>query len=71
MEASRVSGEEILVQKKEKVKQDLVKLRLRVDEFNDYGELEMMHQYVGDVRMVQKRLADVQENIQWINKEEV
>lgn len=39
-----------------------------MDEFNDYGELDMMTQYVQDVRAVQKRLSDVQEQISFINK---
>lgn len=47
---------------------ELEKLRQRVDEFNDYGELDMMQQYVQDVRAVQKRLADVQDQISFINK---
>jgi dynein heavy chain len=47
---------------------ELEKLRQRVDEFNDYGELDMMQQYVQDVRAVQKRLADVTDQITWINK---
>lgn len=50
---------------------ELEKLRQRVDEFNDYGELDMMTQYVQDVRAVQKRLAEAQDTISWINKEEV
>ena len=50
---------------------ELQKLKQRVDEFNDYGELDMMQQYVQDVRAVQKRLADAQEQITWVNKEEV
>lgn len=47
---------------------ELEKLRTRVDEFNDYGELDMMQQYVQDVRAVQKRLNDVSDQIGWINK---
>lgn len=47
---------------------ELEKLRARVDEFNDYGEMDMMQQYVNDVRVVQKRLQEVQEQITWINK---
>ena len=50
---------------------ELQKMKQRVDEFNDYGELDMMQQYVQDVRAVQKRLADAQEQITWVNKEEV
>lgn len=50
---------------------ELEKLRQRVDEFNDYGELDMMTQYVQDVRAVQKRITEAQESISWVNKEEV
>lgn len=47
---------------------ELEKLRQRVDEFNDYGELDMMQQYVQDVVKVQRRISDLQEQIEWINK---
>ena len=47
---------------------ELEKLRGRVDEFNDYGEMDMMQQYVQDVRAVQKRVAEVMDQIDWINK---
>ncbi|KAL3853467.1 hypothetical protein ACJMK2_017003 [Sinanodonta woodiana] len=70
IEKSKNSGEKILMEKREKVMLELEKLRQRVDEFNDYGELDMMQQYVQDVRAVQKRLTDVAEQIQWINREE-
>ena len=32
---------------------ELAKLKVRADEFNDYGELDMMQQYVQDIRNVQ------------------
>ena len=35
------------------------------------GELDMMSQYVQDVRAVQKRIVDAQDMIAWVNKEEV
>lgn len=70
MEKSKQGGEKQLLEKREKVILELEKLRARVDEFNDYGEMDMMQQYVSDVRVVQKRLQDVQEQITWINKEE-
>lgn len=57
-----------MLEKREKVMLELEKLRSRVDEFNDYGEMDMMPQYVNDVRVVQKRLQEVQEQITWINK---
>ncbi len=64
-------GEKGLVERKEKLMLELQKLKQRVDEFNDYGELDMMQQYVQDVRAVQRRLVDAQEQITWVNKEEV
>jgi dynein heavy chain len=68
IEKSKQAGEKQLLEKREKVIAELEKLRQRVDEFNDYGELDMMTQYVQDVRAVQKRLSDVQEQISFINK---
>ncbi|XP_052285538.1 dynein axonemal heavy chain 12-like isoform X2 [Dreissena polymorpha] len=70
IEKSKQKGEKGLMEKREKVMLELEKLRTRVDEFNDYGELDMMQQYVSDVRAVQKRVADVSNEIMWINKEE-
>jgi predicted nuclease with TOPRIM domain len=68
VEASKQKSEKQLNEKREKVIAEIEKLRQRVDEFNDYGELDMMQQYVQDVVKVQKRIADVQEQIVWINK---
>ncbi|XP_041350374.1 dynein heavy chain 12, axonemal-like isoform X3 [Gigantopelta aegis] len=70
VESSKQKGEKSLLEKREKVMMELERLRQRVDEFNDYGELDMMQQYVQDVRKIQQRLAEVSENISWINKEE-
>ena len=60
MEASKVAGEKSLIDRKEKLMLEIQKLKQRVDEFNDYGELDMMQQYVQDVRTVQKRITDAQ-----------
>ena len=68
VEAAKLAGERLLVEKKEKLMLELQKLNQRVDEFNDYGELDMMAQYVQDVRAVQKRLGEAQELIEWVNK---
>ncbi len=35
-------------------------LSYRIEEFNDYCEMDMMGQYVQDVRGVQKRLMEAQ-----------
>ncbi|ELU12017.1 hypothetical protein CAPTEDRAFT_196412 [Capitella teleta] len=70
VESSKQTGEKLLTEKKEKTMLELAKLKQRVDEFNDNGELDMMSQYVQDVRAVQKRLVDACEQIEWIKKEE-
>ena len=51
---------------KEKVIIELDKISKRIDEFSDYGELEMMKQYVDDVKNVQKRITDAEKLIDWI-----
>ena len=51
---------------KEKVMIELDKISKRIDEFSDYGELEMMKQYVDDVKNVQKRITDAEKLIDWI-----
>ena len=70
-EKAKVAGEKTLIERKEKVMLELQKLKQRADEFNDYGELDSMQQYVNDVRQTKKRLDDANEQIQWVNKEEV
>lgn len=49
---------------------ELDKIQKRIDEFTDYGELEMMKQYVDDVKNVQKRITEVEKLIDWIKNEE-
>ena len=71
MERTKANGETQLNEKRLRVQMELEKMKQRADEFSDFGELDMMQQYVVDVRAVQKRLSDVQEQIVWINKEEV
>lgn len=50
---------------------ELHKLKARIDEFNDYGEMDMMQQYVQDVKAVQKRLEQACVEIEWVNNEEL
>ncbi|XP_018647275.1 dynein heavy chain, putative [Schistosoma mansoni] len=71
-ERMRAVGEAAVVAKREKLIAELNRLKNRVDEFNDYGEVdaEMQNQYVQDVRGVLKRLQDAENEKMWINKEE-
>lgn len=68
----RAVGEAAVIARREKLTTELNRLRNRVDEFNDYGEMdsEMQAQYVQDVRAVLKRLMDAENERAWINKEE-
>ncbi|KER25823.1 hypothetical protein T265_06797 [Opisthorchis viverrini] len=71
-ERMRAVGESAVIARREKLTTELNRLRNRVDEFNDYGEMdsEMQNQYVQDVRAVLKRLMDAENERAWINKEE-
>ena len=68
VEKSKKKGESELLEKREKLMIELEKIRKRVAEFAEYGELDMMVQYVNDVRAVQKRLVEASETINFINK---
>lgn len=67
----RMNNESLLFAQREKVLIELEKIQKRVDEFSEYGELEMMRQYVDDVRNVQKRIVEAEKLIDWIRNEEV
>ena len=71
-ENMRTINEQRIVAKREQLEADLKRLRNRVDEFNDYGEVdaEMMAQYANDVRVVFKRVTETEALREWINKEE-
>lgn len=62
----RLANESLLYSQREKVQIELDKIVKRIDEFSDYGELEMMRQYVDDVKSVQKRIAEAEKLIDWI-----
>lgn len=41
-------------------------MQKRIEEFTDYGEIDMMKQYVDDAKNVQKRINDAETAIEWI-----
>nr|KAG5702268.1 hypothetical protein BaRGS_030623 [Batillaria attramentaria] len=67
-EKSKHQNEVLLAEKTKKVHREIEKLKQRMDEFNDFGELDMIQQYIKDVMAVQRRIDAVQELIEWINK---
>lgn len=66
----RTANENLLFSQREKVMIELEKIHKRIDEFTDYGELEMMRQYVGDVKNVQRRITDIEKLVEWIKNVE-
>jgi len=68
VEEAKRAGEKELLQKRERVSLELEKLSRRVSEFEECGELDLMQQYVTDTRNIQKKLAEAQEQITFINK---
>ncbi|GCC21888.1 hypothetical protein chiPu_0000270 [Chiloscyllium punctatum] len=70
IEKAKLKGETELLAKREKLIVELEKLSRRCEEFAQCSELDLMQQYVNDVRTVQKRLQDAEELIEYINSEE-
>ncbi|VDL20010.1 unnamed protein product [Hymenolepis diminuta] len=71
-ERIRTVYEQRIFEEREQLDDKLKRLRNRVDEFNDYGDVdvETMIQYTNDVRVVFKRLSEAETVRKWINKEE-
>uniref|UniRef100_A0A3Q0SWQ6 Dynein heavy chain linker domain-containing protein n=1 Tax=Amphilophus citrinellus TaxID=61819 RepID=A0A3Q0SWQ6_AMPCI len=70
MEKAKQKGENELVAKREKLLVQLKMLGSKIEEFSRCSELNMMHQYVADVRTVQKLLHEAEEDIALITAEE-
>jgi len=66
----RMKNEQNLMERRERLMADLQKMQRRVDEFADYGELKLMGEYAQDVKSVQKKITEVENEIEWINQEE-
>ncbi|XP_041655296.1 dynein heavy chain 12, axonemal [Cheilinus undulatus] len=67
---ARQKGEQELVAKRERLMLQLEKLGHRIEEFPFCSELDMVAQYIKEVKTVQKLLQEVKETITFINKEE-
>ncbi|KAF4078180.1 hypothetical protein AMELA_G00196410 [Ameiurus melas] len=70
LEKAKQKGEQELLGRREKLMLELEKLGRRTEDYAECSELDMMQQYVIDVRTVQKRLQEIEESIVFINKEE-
>uniref|UniRef100_A0A8C9V3D7 Dynein axonemal heavy chain 12 n=1 Tax=Scleropages formosus TaxID=113540 RepID=A0A8C9V3D7_SCLFO len=70
MEKAKRKGEQELLARRDRLVLELEKLSRRIDEFAECSELDMMNQYVNDVRTIQKRIQDAEDSVAFINKEE-
>ncbi|XP_076022383.1 dynein axonemal heavy chain 12 [Genypterus blacodes] len=70
MEKAKARGTQELLVRRQKLISKLEKLEHSIEEFPTYSELDMMQQYVTDIRTVQKLLQEAEEDIAIINKEE-
>ncbi|XP_021037000.1 dynein heavy chain 12, axonemal [Mus caroli] len=70
IENAKHAKENELVAKREKLILEIEKESRRMEEFTEFAELDRMHQYVADVRQLQKRIQESEEAVQFINKEE-
>ncbi|EGW00688.1 Dynein heavy chain 12, axonemal [Cricetulus griseus] len=70
IENAKLSKENELIAKREKLILEIEKESRRMEEFTEFAELDRMQQYVMDVRQLQKRIQESEEAVQFINKEE-
>uniref|UniRef100_A0A671G5X3 Dynein axonemal heavy chain 12 n=1 Tax=Rhinolophus ferrumequinum TaxID=59479 RepID=A0A671G5X3_RHIFE len=70
IENAKHKKENELLVKREKLILEIEKESRRMEEFTEFAELDHMHQYVTDVRQLQKRIQESEEAVQFINKEE-
>ncbi|KAL6119092.1 dnah12 [Pungitius sinensis] len=70
MQEAKRTGEQELLARRERLMVQLEKLGRRIEEFPHCSELDMMQQYVTDIRTVQRLLQEADEEIVFINKEE-
>ena len=68
VEEAKHKGEAGLTDKQEKVQIEIEKVLRRVEEFEEYGDVDAIPQYVKDLQSVQKRVAEVQDQTVTINK---
>jgi hypothetical protein len=56
------------MERRERLLSELQKMQRRIDEFADYGELSMMAEYAQDVKQIQRKIVEIEREIEWINQ---
>lgn len=68
VEEAKHRGEASLTERQEKVQIEIEKVLRRVEEFEEYGDMDAVPQYVKELQSVQKRVAEIQDQTVAINK---
>ncbi|XP_055007109.1 dynein axonemal heavy chain 7-like [Boleophthalmus pectinirostris] len=70
IEKAKYKGKHELIATREKLMVELTKLAHRILDFPECSELDLIPQYVADIRIVQKLIREAEETVEYINKEE-
>ncbi|XP_065670290.1 dynein axonemal heavy chain 12 isoform X3 [Hydra vulgaris] len=70
VENARKESERALKEKREKIILELDKIKRKVEEFVEFGDMELMLQYMKDAQALQKKLSEMVDIISSINIEE-
>ncbi|XP_060913896.1 dynein axonemal heavy chain 12 [Labrus mixtus] len=70
LQKAKKKGQQELIARRERLIVQLEKLGRRIEEFPLCSELDMMQQYIKDVKTVQKLLQEAEETIVFINRQE-
>ena len=57
-----------MTEKQEKVQIEIEKVLRRIEEFEEYSDIDSIAQYAKDLNAVQKRIGEIQDQITMINK---
>ena len=57
-----------MTEKQEKVQIEIEKVLRRIEEFEEYSDIDSIGQYAKDLNAVQKRIGEIQDQITMINK---
>ena len=70
LDRARKQGEQRVIQKKEKLMNDIVKLRLRIEELGHCEKVDLVNQYLTDTKNEYKKIDELRLRVDDINREE-
>ncbi|XP_075239189.1 dynein axonemal heavy chain 7-like isoform X2 [Convolutriloba macropyga] len=70
VEKVRKDRENVLNEKREEVVSELSKLKAKATDIKDCGDMDQIATYMNELRVIQRRMAEVRESISFVSKEE-